>query len=93
MKPPDELPEFVSAKQAVRETNIPLSTLRTAHFGGELPALKLGKEGSRRLAWYFKRADLVAWLERHTEGKPLKQAQPRLVAHPVSPRGQKEAAR
>ncbi len=67
-----ELPEHVPAKQAAHELNIPYSTLRTAHDNGELPALKIGKEGSRRQAWYFKRADLLEWLERHTERKPLK---------------------
>lgn len=61
------LPDYLSAKQAAHELNIPYSSLRTAHFNGELPALKLGRDGSRRESWYFKRADILAWLERRTE--------------------------
>ena len=64
---PLEPPDYLPAKQAAHELNLPYSTLRTAHFNGELPALRLGKEGSRRESWYFRRADLLAWLERRTE--------------------------
>lgn len=69
MKAP-ALPEYVPAKQAAHELNISYSSLRTAHFNGELPALKLGKDGSRREAWYFKRSDLLAWLDRRTVTHP-----------------------
>ncbi len=76
---PSELPEYVKAQQAARETKIPLTTLRKAHFSGELPALRLGREGSRRQAWYFKRSDLIQFLERHTETRPpKKQTTPRI---------------
>jgi hypothetical protein len=60
------LPGYIAAKHAEEETGIPYSTLRTAHFNGELPALRVGKEGSKREAWYFRRDDLLQWLERHT---------------------------
>ena len=63
------LPEYVPAKEAARDLGIPYSSLRTAHYNGELPALKIGKDGSRRESWYFKRSDLLAWLERRTETK------------------------
>lgn len=75
---PAGLPEYVPAIQAARELNLPYSTLRTAHFNGELPALKIGKEGSRRESWYFKRSDLLQWLERRTETKPPTTKNPRM---------------
>jgi hypothetical protein len=75
-----DLPEYVPAKQAAHDLNIPYSALRTAHFNGELPALKIGKENSRRESWYFKRSDLLQWLERRTESHPPKQRKPRIQA-------------
>jgi excisionase family DNA binding protein len=72
VKPALDLPAYMPAIQAARELNLPYSTLRTAHFNGELPALKVGKEHSRRESWYFKRSDLLDWLERRTETKPKK---------------------
>jgi hypothetical protein len=79
---PAPLPDYIAAKQAEHETNIPYSTLRTAHFNGELPALRIGKEGSRRESWYFKRSDVLAWLERRTVTNPKddKRHGPRRVA-------------
>lgn len=75
-----DLPDYVPAKEAAHQLNIPYTSLRTAHFNGELPALKLGKDDSRRESWYFKRADLLLWLERRTETKPPKDTKSRIHA-------------
>ena len=55
---------LVPAKQAANEIGVPYTSLRQRVFNGELPVVKLGR------AWYFKRADLEAFIERHTERVP-----------------------
>ncbi|MGE0703613.1 MAG: helix-turn-helix domain-containing protein [Vicinamibacterales bacterium] len=55
------IPRLIPAKQAAENLGIPYTSLRTRVFSGDLPVVKLGR------AWYFKRADLDAWIERHTE--------------------------
>lgn len=54
-------PRLVPAKQAADELGVPYTTLRTRVFSGDLPVVKVGR------SWYFKRADLDAWVERRTE--------------------------
>jgi excisionase family DNA binding protein len=52
---------LLPAKQAAAEIGLPYTSLRERVFKGELPVVKLGR------AWYFKRTDLDAFIERHTE--------------------------
>ena len=52
---------LVPAKQAAAELGLPYTTLRDRVFHGDLPVVKMGR------AWYFKRTDLDAFIERNTE--------------------------
>jgi hypothetical protein len=45
---------------------VPYSTLRDAHFRGELAVVKIGS-GDRHAAWYFERRDLEKWIESKKE--------------------------
>jgi hypothetical protein len=52
---------LVPAQQAADEYGLPYTSLRKLHHIGQLPVVKLGR------AWFVKRADLDALIERSTE--------------------------
>lgn len=56
---------LITAKQAAKELGVPYSTLRDAHFRGELSVVKMGVN-DRHGAWYFERAELDRWIESKT---------------------------
>lgn len=54
-------PKYGRFKQAVRERGFSYTTMRDAHYRGELAVIKIGK------AWYVELAELDRFAERHTE--------------------------
>jgi hypothetical protein len=63
LRPGDALIQLISARQAESESGIPYTTLRKLHFNGAIPVVKFGE------AWFFRRSDLNALIERNTERK------------------------
>jgi hypothetical protein len=59
-------PRVMPLKQAAREHGIPYTTLRAAHFRGELAVVKLGASVKHR-AWYVSLEELARFLEANTE--------------------------
>ena len=58
---PASLPSVMPLKRAARESGYAYSTLRDAHFRGELAIVRLGR------AWYVELAELQRFTESHTE--------------------------
>jgi excisionase family DNA binding protein len=54
-------PRLVPAKKAAQDLGLPYTSLRLRVFNGELPVVRIGR------AWYFKRTDLDAFIERQTQ--------------------------
>jgi hypothetical protein len=63
---PTSSPRLIPAKQASAQLGVPYSTLRDAHFRGELPVVKIGKNDTHS-AWYFEARDLDAWVNTRKE--------------------------
>ena len=59
-------PRLIPAKRAARDLGIPYSSLRDAHFRGELPVVKIGS-GESHQAWYLERRDIDRWIETRKE--------------------------
>jgi hypothetical protein len=51
------------AKQIARELGVPYTSLRDAHFRGEIEVVKLGR------AWYYDRNDVNRWIDSRRERK------------------------
>ena len=58
---PIVLPRLIPLKRAAVETGLSHSSLRDAHFRGELAIMKMGR------AWYVEIAELAKFVERQTE--------------------------
>ena len=54
-------PRLLNAKDAARLLGLPYTSLRAVALRGELPVIRQGR------AWYFRAADLEAWLTRKAE--------------------------
>jgi len=52
---------LIHIKRASENTGIPYSSLRDAHFRGELPVVRVGR------AWYVERNDIDRWIETRKE--------------------------
>lgn len=59
--PPTALPSVMPFKVGAEESGFKYTTLRDAHFRGELAVIKVGR------AWYIEVAELARFVERHTE--------------------------
>ena len=55
------LPCVMPFKQAAAEMGFPYTSLRDAHFRGELAVVKVGR------AWYVELAELKRFIERNTQ--------------------------
>jgi hypothetical protein len=64
---PQQTSRLIPAKRAAAELGLPYSTLRDAHFRGELAVVRIGK-GESHQAWYFERADLNQWIKNQKRG-------------------------
>ena len=60
-QPPAALPNVMPFKQAALESGFSYSSLRDAHFRGELAVIRLGR------AWYIELAELARFVAIHTE--------------------------
>jgi hypothetical protein len=63
---PQHTSRLIPAKRAAAELGVPYSTLRDAHFRGELAVVRIGK-GESHQAWYFERRDIDGWIESRKE--------------------------
>jgi len=61
VRAPATLPRVLPLKRAAEESGIPYTSLRAAHFRGELAILKNGR------AWYVTVDELRRWMEARTE--------------------------
>jgi excisionase family DNA binding protein len=66
-KTPPAPSRLIPAKDAAEHLGIPYSSLRDLHFNGQIDVVKFGR------AWFFKRADLDALVERNTERQQVAQ--------------------
>jgi hypothetical protein len=58
---PTALPLVMPFKRAALGSGFSYSSLRDAHFRGELAVIRVGR------AWYIELAELARFVERHTE--------------------------
>ena len=57
------LPQVRPFKRAAEESGFSYTTLRDAHFRGELAVIRVGR------SWYVEVAEFARFVERHTERK------------------------
>ncbi len=55
-------PQLIAAKPCSREYGLKYTTLRDVVLRGEIPVIKVGREGSKRQAWYLDRQDVEQWI-------------------------------
>ena len=58
---PTVLPTVRPLRKAAAEVGIPYTSLRDAHFRGDLAIVRIGR------AWYVELAELARFIERNTE--------------------------
>lgn len=63
--PVNQQSRLVPAKQAAELVGVAYGTLRDLARRGQIPFVKFGD--GKRAHWFFKRSDLDALIERHTE--------------------------